>query len=269
MHEYEKTQRRAEQTPAWRTSGGRMWERDPVARKEGRDHLTGYEPHPDREKRDQPREAARLSGAYGDVAVGVSRKKELTLVVSKRRSGKGEAATRDEQALRARGARKMERQRGDFRTNPHDPKRSAVAFRTPARPAPSRMLGRFQGMMDRREQELLAEQTPFLNPKPERAELKALGERAEDLRARGGAEGRAELDAVERRRQELRQVLTEKETQTRKVRLLLQKAREDAKRRAGESEPPRRFLLLTPQTDGAEPPPEGEEDSSDEKKEEI
>ena len=270
MARFEEKERREEgQKPLWRTSEGRMREVPPLSRREGEDRLTGYEPHPAQEKKDRPREASRLSGSYGDLAVGVNRKKQLTLVVSRRRSREGPAATRDERALRASGARKMERVRGEFFTNPHDPERSALGFRSPDKPAPGRMLGQFQRMMHGREQEVLAEQVPFLDRRPEREELKALGERADDLRARGGAAERAELGALERRRQVLRQSLTEKAAQQRKVRLMLQKAREEAKRRAGESEPPRRFLLLTPQTDGADPPPEGEEDSGNEKKEEI
>lgn len=270
----EKGRREERKNPLWRTSEGKMQERAPTSRRVGKDHLTGYEPHPAQEKKDRPRETARLSGSYGDLAVGVNRKKELTLVVSKRRSREGEAATRDEQALRARGARKMERERGEFRTNPHDPKKSAVAFHTPAKPAPGRMLGRFQGMVHRREQEVLAEQVPFLDQKPERAELKALQEQADELRAMGGAQAREELDAIERRRQELRQILTEKEGQERKTRLLLQKAREASKHAPEESEPPRRFFLIPAPTDGAEPPPEdgedpGEASGEDEKKEET
>ena len=99
--------------------------------------------------------------------------------------------------------------------------------------------------------------------RPEREALKALGERADDLRARGGAEARAELGALERRRQALRQSLTEKAAQQRKVRLMLQKAREESKRRAGESEPPRRYWLLTAAPAGEEPPPEEPENTPD------
>lgn len=264
MASFEEKERREEgRKPLWRTSEGRMREVSPLSRREGEDRLTGYEPHPAQEKKDRPREAARLSGSYGDLAVGTDRKKQLTLVVSKRRSREGPAATRDEKALRASGARKMERVRGEFLTNPHDPEQSALAFRSPDKPAPGRMLGQFQRMMHGRAQEVLAEQVPFLDRRPEREALKALGERADDLRARGGAEARAELGVLERRRQALRQSLTEKAAQQRKVRLMLQKAREESKRRAGESEPPRRYWLLTAAPAGEEPPPEEPENTPD------
>ena len=88
MGGFERERRQEGRPPAWRSSEGRMWERTPQARREGKDHLTGYQPH-GKEKSQRPREAARMGGAYGDVSVGVSRKKELTLVVSARRSREG------------------------------------------------------------------------------------------------------------------------------------------------------------------------------------
>ena len=70
MGSFEKERRRPDRPPAWRSSEGRMWERSPQEKKEGKDHLTGYEP---RENEDRPREAARMGGSYGDVSVGVSK----------------------------------------------------------------------------------------------------------------------------------------------------------------------------------------------------
>ena len=86
MGSFEKERRRPDRPPAWRSSEGRMWEKTPEEKREGKDHLTGYAP---RENEDRPREAARMGGSYGDVAIGVSRRKELTMVVSKRRGREG------------------------------------------------------------------------------------------------------------------------------------------------------------------------------------
>ena len=254
MESFERARRPEGRPPAWRSSEGRMWERAPQTQKDGKDHLTGYEP---RENEDRPREAARMGGSYGDVSVGVSKKKELTLVVSKRRSREGPAARREEQTLMGDSARKMNLSRGDFRVNAHDPGKSAVAYRESHRKPPNFMLERFKEMMRTHSQDTLDEQVPFLNRREEREELRRLQRDREELLAREGGEDRAALRAIERRKQALRQALTEKEGQERRLRLLLQKAQEEARRRAGETE--RAEWLPGLSLDGEEPPPpEGE-----------
>ena len=234
MGVFEEKQRREERLPLWRSSEGRMWEAAPAAQKEGQDHLTGYEPR-EEERSARPREAARMAGSYGDVSVGVSRKKELTLVVSKRRSREGPAALREEQTLLGNSARKMNMARGDFQVNAHDPQKSAVAYRESHQKTPGFMLQRFREMMGTREQDTLAEQVPFLDRQEEREALRRLQSLQENLLARGGS-GRAILGRIEARKQALRQSLTEKEAQERRLRLLLQKAQEESRRRAGETE---------------------------------
>ena len=254
MSSYDREEKRPDRPPAWRSSEGRMWEASPTPKKEGRDHLTGYEPHPS-EGSARPREAARMSGSYGDVAVGVSRKKELTLVVSKRRSREGPAATGDEKTLKGGGARRMNLARGDFRVNAHDKKKSAVAYRESHKKPPYFLLERFREMMRTRDQDTLAGQVPFLDRRPEREALRRLQTEAETLRARGGAGSRYALREIESRKQAQRQSLTEKKTQERRLRLLLLKAQEESRRRAGETE--RAQPLWSAGPEEPETPPEG------------
>ena len=260
MGSFEKEKRRADRPPAWRSSEGRMWEAAPVPKKEGQAHLTGYEPH-ENEGSARPREAARMSGSYGDVSIGVSRKKELTLVVSKRRSREGPAATREEQTLLGGSARKLNLARGNFRANAHDPNKSAVAYRESHQKDPRFLLERFKTMMRTREQNTLAEQVPFLDQREEREELRRLQELGEDLLAKGGTEDRAALGHIQARKQALRQSLTEKAGQERRLRLLLQKAQEESRRQAGELEQVS-WQLPGPLAED-EPPPEGDEDGND------
>ena len=253
MGGFERERRQEGRPPAWRSSEGRMWERTPQARREGKDHLTGYQPH-GKEKSQRPREAARMGGAYGDVSVGVSRKKELTLVVSARRSREGPAARREEQTLLGNSARKMNLARGDFRVNAHDPEKSAVAYRESHKKSSRFMLERFKEMMRTREQHTLAQQVPFLNRREEREELRRLQSLGERLQAKGGPQARAAQRKVEARKQALHQQLTEKGVQERRLRLLLEKAREESRRRAGEVERPDWQLPAGPEQ--APPPPE-------------
>lgn len=229
-HEFEK-----KRPPLWRTSEGRLREASPAPRKDGRDHLTGYEPA-QKEGRDRPREAARLSGSYGDVAVGTTKKKQVTLAVSRRRSREGPPAGREEQTLHAESAQQMNLARGEFRVNAHKKEGGAMVYREDREKASVFLLERFREMMRTHRPALAEEQMPFLNRQEEREELRRLQSREEDLRAAGEGGHRSELRAVERRRQELRQSLSEKETQERRLRLMLDRAQEESRRRTGETE---------------------------------
>ncbi len=235
MQSFERKKNREGRPPVWRSSEGRLREVAPVPRKEGKDHLTGYEPAA-AEQRLRPRETGRLAGSYGDVAVGASRKKELTLVISKRRSWQGPAAAGEEKVLKGDSARRINLARGDFRVNSHDKQKSAVAYRESHQKPPQFLLERFKELMGRRGQDALEELVPFLNRQEEREELRQLQSRAEELRAGNGGAARLALRHIEARKQELRQRLTEKESQERRLRLLLQKAQEESRRRAGETE---------------------------------
>jgi hypothetical protein len=246
MAEYEQKRR----LPVWRTSEGRLRETAPAPQREGRDHLTGYEPGT--EERDRPREAARLAGSYGDVAVGTTKKRELTMVVSRRRSREGPAARREEQQLHAESARPMNLARGDFRVNAHAKEDGALAYRESREKASIFLLERFREMMRTHRPGVAEEQLAFLDRQGEKKALRQLQSRADTLRAAGGPGARAELRALERQKQTLRQELSEKATQERRLRLLLDRAQEESRRRSGETEQAR----WVPVPAAAELPPE-------------
>lgn len=193
-----------------------------------------------------------MSGAFGDAAVGSSRKGEVLLAVSEKRSVHGPAVTRDQQVLRGDSARKLNLARGDFQVNSHDPAKSAVVYRGDSQKAPAFLLERFREMMASRPQETLARQVPFLAQSGDREMLRRLQSQADTLRAQSADS--AEVDAVERQRQTLRQSLTEKEAQTRRLRLLLQKAQEEARKRTTTVFPD--AAQIPPAPSPAEPPPE-------------
>lgn len=227
--------------PAWRSSEGRFREEASSPEKEGRPHLSGYEPR--REEGDKaPRETGRLAGSYGQVSVGIQ-KQQVVMAVSKRRSRDGEAARLDEQRLHGQSARKLNLARGEFLTNAHDPDRSALLYRESAGKPATFLLNRFREMMDTRQQRTSREQLPFLLRKAEREELRQLESRAVALRASDPQGSREELRAIERRSQELHQILTEKETGERRLRLMLDKAQEQARRQAGTAPLPRTSVL--------------------------
>ena len=231
MRDYEKKpSKKSEQ----RSSQGRL--REGMARKtrDGADHLTGYRPR-EQEGSARPRETGRLENSFGDIAVGTNRKKELTIVVSRRRTQEGPAIREDEKELRGESARKMERTRGDFLTNPHDKQESAVGYRQSGAKSPRMMLNQFRALMEQHDQKTVKPQMSFLSRREEKAELKALRERELALRAERGGEAQAELRVIERRREELRQILAGKETQERRMKQILQKAGEEAARRGEKS----------------------------------
>lgn len=261
MSGFEWEKGRGDRPPAWQSSQGKMWERSPVERKEGKDHLTGYEPH-EKEEGARPREAARMGGSFGDVSVGVSRKGELTLVVSKRRSQEGPPATREEKTLVGASARTMNLARGDFRVNAHDPNKSAVAYRESDRKPPTFLLERFKEMMRGREQDTLEEQAPFLNREKEKRELEWLRREKEALLAGAGRGKAPALGHLEARKETLRQRLAEKSRQERRLLLLLQKAREKSRRRGEEGERAV-WRPFAPEEEDLLPPPEGGEGGED------
>jgi len=126
--------------------------------------------------------------------------------------------------------------RGDFRVNAHEKENSALAYRESREKASVFLLERFREMMRTHRPAVAEEQLAFLDRQGEKEELRRLQSRAETLHAAGGAGARAELRALERRRQELRQSLSEKETQERRLRLILDRAQEESRRRSGETE---------------------------------
>lgn len=220
--------------PEQHSSQGHLREGMVRRERDGADHLTGYRPR-EQEGVTRPREAGRLENSFGDIAVGTNRKKELMILLSRRRTQEGLAVRADEKELRGESARKMTQTRGSFLTNTHDEKESAVAYRQSHRKAPQMMLNQFRTMMEKRDQQTAKNQMAFLSRREEKAELKALRQRELTLRAQGGTEARSALRAIERRREELRQILADKETQERCMRQVLQKAGEEAERRSEES----------------------------------
>ena len=78
----------------------------------------------------------------------------------------------------------------------------------------------------------------------------------ENLLARGGG-GNRMLDRIEVRKQALRQSLTEKTAQERRLRLLLQKAQEESRRRAGETERLNWQPEAVPEEEAPPPPEDG------------
>lgn len=238
MWDYEKAKKSPQSSSQERLREGR-----PRREKDGREHLTGYRPH-EQEGTRRPRESGRLENSFGDIAVGTNRKKEVTVVVSRRRTQKGPAVREDEKVLKGDSARPINLARGNFQVNSHDGKKSAVGYRQSYKKNPCAMTGQMRGMMEGREQETVWKQAPFLSQKPEKEELKLLREQEVELLRKSDPEDKEQLKEIQRRTQQLRRVLVEKEGQQRRLRLILQKAREEAMQRGEEDWqwPLRRFV---------------------------
>ncbi|MEG0779023.1 MAG: hypothetical protein RR426_00340 [Oscillospiraceae bacterium] len=261
MEDYDWSKTRQEKPPLWQSTEGKLRETAPRGKQGGQDHLTGYQPTvEEKEQGERPREMARLSGSYGDVAVGVSRKKEITMVVSKQRSREGVAATGEDKHVHAQSASKIHLTRGNFQTNSNDGKTGAVSYRESRKKQPGKMLAQFQALMNRREQAVLQEQVPFLSQKEEKEELRVLEARADAMRAENSPEAHRSLREIESRKQYLHRSLAEKTAQERRLRLTLQKAEEESHRQAGErADLPRNgfFGILSPEEPPEEPPEDG------------
>lgn len=158
------------------------------------------------------------------------------MVVSKRRSREGPAVKDEEQEFDAARAPKLNLARGAFRVNAHEKDKSAVEYRESNQKPPTFLLNRFQEMMRTHRQAVPQEQLAFLDTYEEREGIRHLAERSDSLRAERDDGAEKELAALECRRQMLRQSLTEKETQQRRLRLALQKAQEESRRRAGKAD---------------------------------
>ena len=238
MWDYEKDKKK----PSQSSSQKRLREGRPRKEKDGKEHLTGYRPH-EQEGTRRPRESGRLENTFGDIAVGTNRKKEVTVVVSRRRTQEGPAVREDEKVLKGDSARPIHLARGNFQVNSHNAQKSAVGYRQSYKKAPYAMTGQMRGMMESGEQETIWKQAPFLSQKPEKAELKLLREQEVELLHRSDPADKEQLKEIRRRTQQLRRVLVEKEGQQRRLRLILQKAREEAMRRGEEDWewPVRRF----------------------------
>lgn len=223
MWEYEKNRKHT--TPSQEL----LREAHPRQERDGEAHLTGYHPHEQEGKR-RPREFGRLENSFGDIAVGTNRNKEVMVVVSRRRTEEGPAVSEDEKVLNGNRAVSMGGVRGAFQVNSHDEEKSAVAYRRSARKNAGNMVGQIREMMTEREQETIWKQAPFFNRQPEQEEMKLLREEELELRHRSEPEDRERLREVERRSQQLRRRIEEKEGQERRLRFILEKAREEAEK---------------------------------------
>ncbi len=259
MHDYDERQKNDQ----WRTSQGRMTERTPEKERDGENHLTGYRSsEEERRSKSAPREMSKLSGTFGDVAVGVDRERKLSITVSERRTQQNRTTQEDQKAVRSEGAKRMAGTRGRGYTNLKDPKESAVLFRDAGTRPPYFIKRRFQGMMGSREQELLDQQVPFLHQSREQKEAKALLQQEKEVRKQGGDS--KELSAITTRRSELQQMITEKSRQERRFQQTLKQAQERA---ATETVKPWEILDTqhdseTPQGENEEPPEEPKDEGT-------
>ncbi|MFI3312686.1 MAG: hypothetical protein R3Y62_02260 [Eubacteriales bacterium] len=209
----------------WRNSQGRMGERLPQGRQQGENRLTGYRPtEQERREKNAPREVAKLSGSYGDVAVGVNRQKNLSITLSERRGGEEKHTTKsDKKAVEGQTAHKLPATRGKGFTNPHHKSQSAVLYQSQDKKPPPFLQKRFTQMMGNHHQEVLEGHVSFLDTKRERAEEKALITQEKQAR-----KDRGNLSAIQSRRDELSQIITEKKHQSRRFQQLLKQGQQAA-----------------------------------------
>lgn len=258
MHDYDERQK----SDQWRTSQGKMTERTPEQQRDGEHHLTGYRSsEEERHNKSAPKEMAKLSGTFGDMAVGVDKERKLSITISERRTQQNRTTNENQKVVGSEGAKKMYGTRGRGFTNLKDPKESAVLFRDEGTRPPYFIKRRFQGMMKSREQELLDQQVPFLDQSREHREEKALLQQEKEVRKQG--DDSKELAQITTRRSELQQTMTEKSRQERRFQQTIKQAQERA---AAETVKPWETLDThhdsePPQGENEEPPAEPEEEN--------
>lgn len=214
----------------WRSSDGGLRENKSDAREE----VTGYRSsEQERRRGDEPQKIWELSNAYGSLAAGWNKKKELVLVASRKRSKDLRALPLESKVLDGGTAVKIPLLSGDFQIN-QDPERreeSAFSFRAKAERGHFYILSKLKQLAELKDLEAQETMLPFLKVEEEQEELAYLRRKARELADRPDRE---EEQSIHKRIQFLTAVVAEKEQQQRlfygKLADLLEETHKDSRK---------------------------------------
>lgn len=211
----------------WQRSDGRyrsMGKEEKSANKP----LSAYHPA-DREntRERRPNEMMTLESAYGGISFGANRRREMTMVVHEKRRSQGPGLKKDNRELEGGHTASLSELRGDFCTNSHDRRESALSYREELAESPLRMMERLREMMDENEQESGKKVLPFLNRRQEEAQKREIQEKLRESLEQGDNVG---YQLWTKMQETFLQEKSEKETMYRQFYRELQFAREKAQK---------------------------------------
>jgi hypothetical protein len=195
-----------ERFPEWRSSDGGLKEK----KSEGREEVTGYHSsEQERRRGDEPQKIWDLSNAYGSLAAGWNKKKELVLVTSRQHTKGIHSLPLESKYLDGQTATKIP---GGYQINENTDRQaeSAFSFRTKADRGAFYIMSRLKMLAERHDLEVQKTMLPFLNVEEEKEELAYLRQRARKLLE---SSDREEEQAVRKRIEFLTAVVAEKEQQ--------------------------------------------------------
>ena len=265
-HDYEPSYQ--ERFPEWRSSDGALKEDDrrfPAgAQKERRDEpLTGYVgSEAEKKRKDEPRKIWELGNAYGSLAVGKNKKKQLVIVNSQKRTKRLHQLTPESKTMRRETSVKVPLISGEFRFNEDWNRRqeSAYSYQLEASHSPDFLMRKMKELIGLRRLDVQKNISPFLDTDKEKEELAYLREKAVDMARAGNRDAEKSLD---KRMQFLKVVLADKERQRLKMYTKLPQLLEEARK---EEDPDWRF---TPQASAAPAADGGEEDNNNQDGDEL
>jgi hypothetical protein len=229
-----------ERFPAWRSSDGSLKESESaIAKGMGKngsrngnreEALSGYESsEQERRSKDEPQKLWELSNAYGALAIGKNKKKQLVMVNSQRRTKSIRQLTPESKRLRRETSAKIPLISGEFRFNEDWNRReeSAYTYQEDASRSPDYLMRKMRELLGQRTLKVQENISPFLDARDERKELNYLQEKAAELsRSRERVAERGLRDRI----QFLTTVLADKERQMRKLYTKLPELLEEARK---------------------------------------
>ena len=165
--------------------------------------LRAYHPaERERSRENRSNEMMRMENSYGGIAIGASRRKKMTMVFHEERRHNGPGIKKDEREVEGSRTVPLSRLEGDFRTNSHDRRDSAMLYRERLEESPVRMMRKLQEMLDENRQESGERTLPFLDLRKDRQERE---DTERELRESLEKRRMSEYDRLREKRESLRQ----------------------------------------------------------------
>lgn len=248
-----KQYRRQRQLPAWKSSDGKLCDRQDVGK-----NLTGYEPS-EKEKAGgkNPKPVGEVKNAYGSVSVGVAKsggKGSLMLVVSRSKSKDGPQLTEEDKKLNAERAVRLRPARGVYLTGSHDPEKGAFSYKEDLQMPPYVVKRKMKALVRGHKYEALRQMLPFLSTKQEESELRELAGEEREQTESGGPVPQELLY----RKEEVRAEIARKEEAERRFMKHLELTIEKAKGKAALARAAVPQWFGEPVADAGETPPDTE-----------
>ena len=226
-----------ERFPAWRSSDGALKEKSAKQpteeggeREAPKEAMPGYQSSEEEKKRrDEPRKIWELGNAYGSLAIGKKKNKQLMIVNSQRRTKDLRALTPESKELRRETSLKIPLISEEFRFNEDWNRReeSAYSLQLDASRSPDYLMRKMKELGEKRKLDVRDNVNPFFNLNEDRDELAYLRSKAAEAAKSGDRKAEKGLAS---RVQYLGAALADKERQRLKLYTKLPDLLEEARK---------------------------------------